>query len=93
MRKMKVWIGEDNFTEVEVEEMNLIQRIQSIKNKDIKKISESEWSLGKVEGAKVGVDFLKREFWTVVGENKVSVGINEEEYEFLNKIVNDSDEK
>ena len=87
---MKVWIGED-FTELEVDDMDLVDRIKSFRNKlDIKKLSDGEWSLGKVDGAKVGVDLTTREVWTVIDNSKVSVEINEEEYEFLNKIISDT---
>jgi hypothetical protein len=91
MRKMKVWIGED-FTEIEVDEMDLVERIKSLRNNlNIKKISESEWSLGKVDGAKVGVDLTTREVWTVISDSKVSVNITDDEFEFINKIISDSE--
>ncbi len=88
---MKVWIGED-FTEIEVDEMDLVERIKSLRNNlNIKKISESEWSLGKVDGAKVGVDLTTREVWTVISDSKVSVNITDDEFEFINKIISDSE--
>lgn len=95
MRKMKVWIGEDNFTEINVDDMDLVQRIKSLRNNlNIKKISENDWSLGKLDGARIGFDFSTREVWTIIDNSKVSVNVNSEEYDFLNKIISDSiDEK
>lgn len=88
---MKVWIGED-FTELEVDDMDLVDRIKSFRNKlDIKKLSDGEWSLGKVDGAKVGVDLTTREVWTVISDSKVSVNITDDEFEFINKIISDSE--
>jgi hypothetical protein len=90
MRRMKVWMGEDNFTELEVDEMDLVDRIKSFRNKlDVKKLSDSEWSLGRIDGAKIGVDFTNREVWTIISDNKVSVNITDDEFEFINNIIID----
>jgi hypothetical protein len=90
MRKMKVWTSEDNFTEIEVDEMDLIERIKSLKNKSFKKISEHDWFLGKIDGSQVGVNFAKGEFWTKISENRVSVSMTDEEFDFINNLLKES---